>query len=147
MRHKKAQGTKSFAFVVGIVLLLALAFVVYVAFIRPSGTTAKGLIGSVGSCKEPLGGKEGECDCFFSGVCPGGSEGTLNRNCPSMKYGPCTTIEQGVTNAKKAQDDFETKVEEIEKAQGKLPASLYHELESQYFGQCCAGAEKPAVTG
>ncbi|MFH1063795.1 MAG: hypothetical protein V1729_01805 [Candidatus Woesearchaeota archaeon] len=144
MNSKKAQTNKPFAVVIGIVLLLSLALVVYLAFIKPSGKTAGELFGTIGSCADPLVGDDGVCSCVFAdSICPGDSESKLNRNCPATICDPSNAAEfakQSVT----AQKNFDKKVKDIEKELGAtLGPDQRRMLEPDFFGSCCVGAEMP----
>ncbi len=144
MSSKKAQMNKPMGVVVGIVILLALAIVVYLAFIKPSGKTAGDLFGSMGSCADPLVGEDGVCSCVFEGgICPGTSEGQLNRNCPAKACDP-TDGEAFAKQSIKSQQEFDERVKKIEKdLKSKLGPDQKRMLEPDHFGLCCVGAEMP----
>jgi len=146
--EKKAQAKEPLKIIIAIVVLLALALVVYIAFIKPSGTSASKLFGSIGSCTDPIVGKQGVCDCFFpaeagkSGTCPADSEGTINENCPKV----CSEGTY-VTDVLKSQKEYKAKVKLVED-QAKpqtLSPDMVRAIQADFFGQCCKGATKAAV--
>jgi len=144
---RKAQASPALKIVITLVVLLALALVVYLAFIKPSGQSAVALFNSVDSCISPMVGKAGLCDCAVDpiGVCPTDTEAKINTNCPNLKYGACKGAAY-VDAAIKAKKEYQVKIDSVQKAQGvKLTPDMERAIQADYFGQCCRGAKAPGT--
>jgi hypothetical protein len=122
-----------------VILGLIVAGVFIFAFIVPSGGLGKDVIGKVGSCRDPIAGTPGECDCFFDGSCPPGTTASsINRNCPKAL---CTSKADYIQKSAKAQTDFEQQAEQLEESLDRdLTRDQLSALEAEYFGRCCKGA-------